>query len=187
MKKKEKFIETLKKNLKFILLAVILMVIFHKYFLKISLFIGLAIMGVLSQQFSKLVPHISIESVSASAVFFGYVFGWKWGFAFGALVGMAGFIYVGLVKLTTITKSMMMGLSGILGAIFASLGLKFVPAFIICFLISSNLSYFVFSFLNSDKFENLTHAYGDSAFSVIITMQLLNIIYRLIQPFLGGM
>ena len=182
MANKTDIIELLKKNLKYILLILILLIVFHEYILIIVLFGFMLVMGLLSLRFSKVVPHISIETISASAVFFGYMWGWKLGFAFGFITGLAGYIYIGLVKLTTITKSLLMGFSGILGAIFAMIGFKFVPAFMISFLISSNLSYFIFSFISSDKLENLVHAYGDSIFSVIITMQLLNIIYILVQP-----
>jgi hypothetical protein len=79
---------------------------------------------------------------------------------------------------------MLMGLAGVVGAIFASLGFNFTTAFLLTFLVMSNLSFFVFSTISSDMIENLTHAYGDSIFSVIITMQILNIIYIIIQPFI---
>lgn len=182
MKKKIDIKEFFRKNLKYILLILILIVIFHNYLLIIFLFIFFSIMGVMSLRFSTYVPHISIETISASAVFFGYIWGWKMGLAFGFIAGLAGYIYIGLIKLTTITKSLLMGFAGVIGSIFAALGFKFIPAFLLTFLIMSNLSFFIFSMISSDMIENITHAYGDSIFSVIITMQILNIIYILVIP-----
>ncbi len=184
MKKKIDIKRLFNKYLKYVLIILIIIVVFHNYLLKMTLFLVLTFMGVMSLRASTYVPHISIETISASAVFFGFIWGWKMGLAYGVVAGLAGYIYIGLIKLTTLTKALLMGLAGVVGSIFAALGFSFIPAFMLTFLIMSNFSFFVFSFISSDMIENITHAYGDSIFSVIITMQVLNIIYIIIQPLL---
>ena len=140
------------------------------------------ILGTATPRITRFVPHISIETVSASAILFGYVWGWKIGLIFGFGAGMFGTIYNGFLKLTTMVNAMFMGVCGIFGAIFASLGFSFWWAFLLTYIVRANLGFFVFQLIKPDLLENVIHSYGDALFNVLIVSQIMAAIYRLILP-----
>ena len=73
----KKLINLLKKNITLVLFAAILLVIFNKYLVAIVLIILLSILGFITLQVSRIVPHISIETVTAGSILLGYIYDWK--------------------------------------------------------------------------------------------------------------
>ncbi|MBN1502277.1 hypothetical protein JW930_01930 [Candidatus Woesearchaeota archaeon] len=170
----------LTKNLRFILLGLLLLAVFHSYIVQIVLMLMLAILGVYSLRVTRMVPHISVETISASAILFGYLYGWQVGLAFGVIVGIAGYIMISLMKLTTIVNALFMGLCGVLAALFHNLNFSFQGAFIVSFTIRAFLGYPTFSTLNPGLVENIMHSFGDALFNIAITMQIMTLLYGLI-------
>jgi len=184
--KKSKFIEDLKKNHKVILLALISLLVFNKYIVMIGFFIILGLIGIASLKVTRLMPHISIETISASAVLMGFVWGWKIGLIFGFVVGLYGYVNISLIKLKPIINVILMGLCGICGALFHSLGYEFRWAFFMTFVVRLILNNIIFPLVESDFFENLMHGVGDPIFNMLITSQLMYLLYKLILLFGGG-
>jgi hypothetical protein len=171
-----------KSNFKMILLAAIAMILFNKYvFLIILMFIN-AFLGMLTLKVSRLVPHISIETVTSSAILVGYLYGWKWGLFFGLAVGLYGYVQISLIKLTTIVNALFMGLSGVLAYGFHSMGFDFWWAFFWTYIIRMNIGFMVFRQLNPDLTENIMHSYGDGFFSIFITFQLMQLMHNIFAP-----
>jgi len=99
--KKTTITEFIKQNGKMLLLAVISLIIFNKYIIIIGVFILFGILGIISLQVTRLIPHVSIETISASSILLGYLWGWKLGLAFGVIFGLYGYMKISLIKLKT--------------------------------------------------------------------------------------
>ena len=181
MKKRNEIIEFLKTHHKLLLLSVISLVLFHNYIVLIALFFIFGILGIASLKVSTVVPHISIETISASATLIGYVWGWKLGLAFGLLFGFYSIITLSFVKLKTIINVLLMGICGVVAAIFASLNYSFTVAFMLTFIIRIVLNNIIFPLVEPDMMENLMHAFGDPIFNMLITYQFMNVIYNIIM------
>ena len=145
--------------------------------------IAFTVLGTISLRVTKFVPHISVETITASAILFGFVWGWKIGLIFGLGAGLFGTIYNGFLKLTTMINAILMGFCGLLGAIFGSLGISFWLSFFLTYIIRSNLGFFIFQMVKPDIVENIIHSYGDAVYNVLIVSQLMAAVYRLIIPF----
>jgi hypothetical protein len=183
MKSSADFAAAIQKNLKYILLSVILMIIFRQYVVMILVGLLLAVLGITTLQVSRLVPHISIETISGAAIFMGFVWGWKVGLIYGIGVGLIGYVKISLLKHTTLVNALLMGFCGVLGALFGSLGYQFFTAYLFTYFIRAPLGLLIFAMLNPDIFENFMHSVGDGSFSVLITSQLLQVVYMIIKPF----
>ena len=181
-KKKFDAVGFVKQNFKIILLAVIAMILFKDYVLLIILMFINAILGVLTLKVSRLVPHISIETVTSSAILIGYLYGWKWGLIFGLSVGLYGYVQISLIKLTTIVNALFMGLCGVIADACNTLGFNFWMAFLITYMFRMNVGFLIFRQLNPDLTENIMHSYGDGFFSIFITYQLMQLLYTIYSP-----
>jgi len=181
--KTEILTKKIQKNFKLYILGLIGLILFRKYIIQIILFLIFGVIGMQSLKVTRMVPHVSVETITASSILFGYVWGWKLGFSFGVCFGIFGYIQVSMLKDTTILNSLFMGFCGILGDLFHSMGMTFVWAFVLAFVIRSNLGFLVYSIIKPDIIENLMHSYGDALFNVLIVMQLMSFIHGIIQPF----
>jgi hypothetical protein len=185
MKKSNNLVELIKKNKTLFLLAAIIIVIFNKYIILMIALIIFAFLGIFTIKISRMVPHISAETVTASSILIGYLWGWQIGLAFGIIVGFAGYVNASQMNITTIICSLLMGLCGILGSLFHNLGYQFWVAFILAYVIRANLSFFLISMVNPNTFENILHSYVESVFNIVVTMQLLQVVYNVIVPLIS--
>ena len=181
MKKRNKILEFLKAHHKLLLLGVISLILFHNYLVLIVLFIIFGLLGMASLKVGTIVPHISIETISASAVLIGYVWGWKFGLAFGLLFGFYAHVKLSFIKLKTIINTLLMGICGVIAAIFASLNYSFTIAFMLTFVVRMVLNNIIFPLVEPDMMENLVHGFGDPIFNMLITYQFMNVIYNIIM------
>jgi len=182
--KKNQTIEFLKKNTTFLLVGAIALIIFNKYILMIATFILLGTLSLLTIKISRIVPHISIESVSASSILIGYIWGWKFGLGFGLAIGFYGYAKEGLLKLKSIINVLLMGLGGVIASIFFSLSYSFLLAYMLCFVIRLILNNLIFPLVESDVFENMIHGFGDPIFNMLITFQIMNLVYTVLKLFM---
>src|SRR3989344_334947 len=178
--KKTTITEFIKQNGKMLLLAVISLIIFNKYIIIIGVFILFGILGIISLQVTRLIPHVSIETISASSILLGYLWGWKLGLAFGVIFGLYGYMKISLIKLKTIIAAMLMGICGVIAAIFASLGYSFASAYLLTFLIKMGLNQIIFPLVESNMTENFIRSFGDPIFNMLITFQLMQLIYTIL-------
>jgi len=178
--KKSAVLEFIKKYQTFLLISAIAMLVFRDYILLISVIVCLALLGLLSIKVSMIVPHISVEAVTASSILLGYLFDWRIGLGFGLVIGMYGYALNGMLKLKSIINVLLMGLCGVIAAIFASFHYSFVVAYMLTFVIKLILNNIIFPMVESDMFENMIHSNGDPLFNMLITYQIIKLIYTLI-------
>ncbi|MEK6916518.1 MAG: hypothetical protein AABW92_02125 [Nanoarchaeota archaeon] len=181
MNNTKNIIDFVKQNRKLLLFSIISLIIFNKYIIIISLFILFGLLGILSLQVTRLIPHISIETISSSAILIGYVWGWKLGLLFGISFGLYGYMKISLIKLKTIIAALLMGLCGVIAAIFATLNYSFGYAFIFTFIIKMVLNQLIYPLVESNMTENFIHSFGDPLFNMLITFQLMQIIYKILM------
>jgi hypothetical protein len=86
----------------------------------------------------------------------------------------------GFVKLKAIINVLLMGLCGVIAAIFASFHYSFTVAFMLTFVIRLILNNIIFPLVESDMFENMMHSNGDPLFNMLITFQIMNLIYKIV-------
>lgn len=182
--RKEELINLFKGNSKLILLAAIGVIIFQKYMVMMVTFIILAFLGIFTIKISRAVPHISIETVTPSAILMGYAFGWKVGLIFGLLVGFIGYVRASQVNLTIIICSLLMGLVGVLADMFKGMGMAFWLAYLIAYFIRANVSYFLISKINSNVVENIMHSYLESLYNMVVVIHFMTLFYSIILNFM---
>jgi hypothetical protein len=179
--KKKTLFANLRSNLTFIILGLIALIILHTQIVKILLIIMLVTAGWYTMKISRMMPNISIETVTASAILLGYLYGWQIALAFGLIVGISGYIRVSQLMLTTIVASAFMGLCGVLGALFAKLGYAFWIAYLITYGLRAVISFPVYQTINPDLVGNIMHSFVESIFNMVVTINFMIIIYNLIK------
>ena len=184
MRKKTSVMDAISKHYKLILLAVIAMIIFNQWIVFVITVILLTFIGMTSVSFSRIMPHISIETVTPSAILVGYIWGWQFGLAFGLIVGLVSYMNASLINLTTIICSLLMGLVGVLAYLFRDLGFDFIWTFEIVYVIRANLSYFLISRINSNVVENIMHSYVESVYNMVIIINFMTLFYGIINSLL---
>lgn len=182
--KKSTILDYVIKNRTPLLIAAIALVIFHKYIVLISLAILLGMIGLSSFKVSRYVPHISVESVTASSVLLGFLYGWKIGMGFGIVFGLYGYANNSMIKLKSIINSLLMGICGVIASIFAALDYSFLMTYMLTFAIRIALNFMIFPLVEPDMFENTIHGLGDPLFNMMITFQFMNILYGLLSYFM---
>ncbi|MBD3202859.1 hypothetical protein GF327_01075 [Candidatus Woesearchaeota archaeon] len=182
MNTKIKTINFVKENIRLLLAGIIALILLNDFIVLITLFILLGFAGVYSLLATRMVPHISIESISASAILLGYIYNWQIAVLFALIFGAYGFIKISRLNLISITMILFMCLSGVLGNLFASLGYDtFWIAFVISFTIRSLLSFPVMQVVNPNMVKNFTHAVGDWMFNVFVTIHFIRLIYQVLS------
>ncbi len=178
---KNSLLDFVDKYKTFLLLSAIALVVFNKYIVMILLLIVFGILGISSLKVSRLVPHISIETITASSVLLGYAYGWKIALGFGIFFGLYGYTMISMIKLKSIINALLMGLCGVIASIFASMNYSFFAAYMLTFIVRIVLNMLIFPLVEPDQFENMIHGFGDPIFSMLITFQFMNILFNLIS------
>ncbi|MEM3374607.1 MAG: hypothetical protein QXE31_05295 [Candidatus Woesearchaeota archaeon] len=126
---------------------------------------------------SRIVPHISVETVGASSILISYVWGWKFGLAFALIIGFYGYAREGLIKLKSIVNVLLMGVVAVVASIFYSLHYSFFVSYMLSFIVRMVLNAIIFPMIESDMFENMIHGFGDPLFNMFITFHFINLYY----------
>ena len=177
-----KYSEQLKKifTLKRILFSSIFLIaslLWFRYIAGIILLLVFVPLTFLTIRYSKLVPHISIESNTGMSCFMGYVFGPSIGFIYGIVAGLIGYVGNSFVSLTYIATIFMAGVTALLSGILHSMGFSFTHAFIAAILIRTVISYFLFGFLGINPFERMTHQLSQLLSNLIFYLPLLSTLF----------
>ncbi|MBN2422890.1 hypothetical protein JXB41_06700 [Candidatus Woesearchaeota archaeon] len=183
MKKKIHPVKFLVQNLKILIIIVIILIVFHKYVVRILLCLVLGFIGIKSLEVTRFVPYISIESLTASAILISFLYSWQLAVVFSIIFGTYGYIKISRFNLISITQIMLMCLSSVVSSLLASLDKPFFISYILIFLGKSILSYPIMELVNPNPAKNLTHALGDGFFNMFITVHFMNLIYTLLNFF----
>jgi hypothetical protein len=180
MKKKASVLDLISKHYKLIILALIAMIIFNQWIVFVITVILFTFLGMSSVSLSRVMPQISIETITPSAILVGYIWGWQFGLGFGLIVGMVSYVNASQMNLTTIICSLLMGLVGVLAFLFKDLGFNFFWSFQIVYFIRANLSYFLISRINSNVVENIMHSYVESIYNMVIIVNFMTLFHGII-------
>jgi hypothetical protein len=180
---KEQFIGFFKKNNRLILVAILAIIIFRNWLAMLISFFVFFVLGLFTIKISRIVPHISIETVTASSILMGYTFGWKVGLIFGIFTGFTGYVRASQVNLTIIICSLLMGLVGVLADMFKGMGMAFWIAYLVCYFIRANMSFFLISKINSNFIENIMHSYVESLFNMVVVIHFMVIFHDILLNF----
>ena len=186
-----KFKRDLKKFLtprRALLLMILLLVgIFWFQYIAGVVILGLFIpITFITVRYSKMVPHISIESNTAMTFFVGYVFGPIFALIYGPIIGIGCYVINSFVSPAYISTPIIAGISGALvGFLHESLQLSFVHAFIIG-LVSRTIIAFPWFMLFNDPVEVVTHQVTQFFSNLIIYLPLLSALYSIVNSFIHG-
>ena len=166
-----------------VLIVLIASLIWFKYIAGLVLLAFFIPLTFITVRYSKMVPHISIETFTGTAIFMGYVFSPGIGFFYGVTVGSFSYILNSFVAATYLSNPWLAGLAAALAALGKSMGLSFSHAFIVAILIRTVVAYFWFGILGADPIERLTHQASQFLTNLIIYLPLLNMLYGLVASF----
>jgi hypothetical protein len=176
-------------NIKVILGLLIFLIISFMWFKYIA---GLVIVAVfapitfLSVRYSKMVPHISIETNTGMSAFMGYVFGPIIGSIYAIIVGLTCYVGNSFISATYLAIPMLGAFCAVLMGLLSGIGIKFATAFAITIITRTVVAYYLYAILGADPIERLTHQASQMLTNLILYLPLLNSIYGLVIPFVGG-
>ena len=131
---------------------------------------------------SKMIPNVTIETMSVTAILVGLLYGPKNGFIYGIVVSIIVYGSMGLLKFTTLLNSLVIATGGL----FSGLFLQISPfgqetTFIICLFFRAVLGIVVFWNITSDKFEAAAHAIIDPIVNIVLYMPIFYNIWLILK------
>lgn len=141
-------------------------------------------MAVLTTRWGKLIPHMTPETITASSIFMGFLFGGKIGFLFGIIVGLYAYTKNSCINLNFFTLVLMAGLCGILADVLKSRGMDFLWAFGITIMVRNlvGLPLYMFILFPNPPENILQHAFH-AFFNIAIVMPVFYLLYNVVTFF----
>ncbi|MBU0757813.1 MAG: hypothetical protein KKF44_07105 [Nanoarchaeota archaeon] len=158
-------------------MAVIVILLFHKYVVMIALFVVLGYAGIKTFEFTQAIPDMSAEAVTAFAMLMVYLYDWKIGMTFAVVFTVIGQLKISKLNLIAITLLLVTGLGVAASAFFKSLGYTFVKGFIYAFLFRGAVSYPFMQIVNPNPVKNGVHAVADTFLNIFIYIHFIKMIY----------
>lgn len=128
-------------------------------------------------RYSKMVPHISIESFTSTAIFMGYVFNPGIGFLYGWSIGTFSYVANSYVNALYLSNPVLAGIAAVIAGVLKGFGVSFPVAFFIAVVIRTMIAYPWFGILGADPIERFTHQASQFFSNLIIYLPLLNVLY----------
>ena len=175
-------------NLKVILALLIFLIISFMWFRYIAGLVLVAIFApitFLTVRYSKMVPHISIESNTGMSAFMGFAFGPAIGFIYAIVVGLFSYMSNSFISSTYLSIPVLGGLCAVLMGVLARIHVNFSTAFAITIILRTVVAYYWYGILGADPIERLTHQASQMLTNLILYLPLLNSIYGLVLPFIS--
>ncbi len=172
-------------NFRVFLIVTIFLVVSFIWFRYIAGFVLLAIFAPLTfftVRYSKMVPHISIESFTSTSILMAYLFGPWIGFIYAVSVGGLSYIMNSFVGATYLSNPVLAGIGAILAGFLKGMGFQFGHAFFIAIIVRTIIAWFWFGVLGADPIERVTHQTSQFFSNLIIYLPLLSMIYELVAP-----
>ncbi len=169
------------------MIGLILLILFFLYkdlVKAIVLTIVFVPLAVLSTKFGKIIPHMTPETVTASAIMMGYLFGGKIGFLFGLFVGLYAYTKNSCINLNFLTLIIMSACCGVLASFLESRGMNFLWAFGTTIVIRNavGLPLYMFVIFPAPAENIMQHAFH-ALFNLAILMPLFFAIFNLMTIF----
>ncbi len=192
MSKLNKEIKKLKKDIKkflntrtitFVLILIVVSLIWFKYVAGIILLVIFLPITFITIRYSKMVPHVAIESNTAMTYFIGYTFGPVAALIYGPLVGISCYALNSFISLGYMTTPIIAGVTGALVAILKNaFGFSFAQAFFISLVVRTLIA-FPWFMMFYDPIEVFSHQISQFFSNLIIYLPLLSALYGVIAPF----
>lgn len=139
-------------------------------------------LGLLSIKTTKFIPHIGVETLTATSFFMGYMFGWPVGVFYGLIIGSYCWGVAAGFSQFVILMVILNGQVALLGGWFAALSWKFPIAYLIGMAIRNFSSWFIGGYvLGADPVSNVGHTVADIVWNMIIFSQLLFVLYDVVK------
>lgn len=148
--------------------------------IKILLYPLALFLGYYTTLYGKMIPHITPETMTATAIFAGMLFGSGYAFTLGLLVSVVVYALCGMMKLTTLINSVVIASGGIFAGLIMPFHLSPVMTFSIALGLRSVIGVLAFWNLTSDKLEAMAHAIVDPMFNMFFYMPFFLFIYGLL-------
>lgn len=185
----KKFKKNLKKFLNFrtILIVIIFLIVsmlYFKYIAGIVLLVVFLPITFITIRYSKMVPHIAIESNTAMTYFIGYTFGPVYALIYGPLVGISCYVLNSFISPGYMTTPIIAGVTGALvGILKSAFGFSFISAFFIALIVRTMIA-FPWFMLFYDPVEVFTHQTSQFFSNLVIYLPLLSALYGVVVPFI---
>ncbi|NTV24379.1 MAG: hypothetical protein HGA85_08505 [Nanoarchaeota archaeon] len=169
-----------------LILGIIFLIFSLLYFKYVAGLILVAIftpITIMSVKYSKMVPHISIESNTGMAVFMGYCFGPVVGLIYGIVVGGVAYTVNSFISLTYRSTVLLAGVAGGIAGLLHLFGISFTHAFIAAIIIRTAIAWPWFTMIGISPFESFTHQTSQMFFNLIIYLSILSFLYGIVAPF----
>jgi hypothetical protein len=165
------------------IIIIVLLLIFEDFVKGIILTAIFIPMGVYSVRATRFVNYITLETVSASAILMGFMFGPIIGFFFGLFVLMFSYIKSSVTKLTAVVDCFLTGFAGIVPFVIKNFfpSISFSSAFIVGILTKNIIGWIVFIFLDPDQLQNITYRTTHIIWNIVIVRLLFILIYNVIN------
>jgi len=184
LNKLQKDLKKIAKPRTFLIIFILLVaaVVWFKYavgLVLLAIFVPFTFMTV---RYSKMVPHISIESFTSTTYFIGYVFGPIYALIYGPIVGMGCYVANSFVNPNYLSTPVFAGLTGALaGLVKVWFGATFVQAFIIALVVRTIIA-FPWFMLFVDPLEVFTHQISQFFSNLVIYLPILSALYAIVGP-----
>ncbi|MBT3720979.1 hypothetical protein HN789_00585 [archaeon] len=172
-------------NIKYVLIALIFLIVsfaWFEYLAGIILMIVFVPVTYLSVRYSKMVPHISLETNTGMACLIGYLYGPTIGFFYGLIVGLTCYLMNSFIKATYLSVPVLAGLCAVLVGVFKTIGVSFSTAFVITIILRTVIAYFWYGILGADPIERLTHQASQLLTNILLYLPLLTAILNAVAP-----
>ncbi|MBN1502172.1 hypothetical protein JW930_01390 [Candidatus Woesearchaeota archaeon] len=173
-------------NLRNILIFTILLVIsfflgdYVKAILCTALFVPL---NIFTTRIGKFVPHVTPETVTITAIFMSYEFGWRIGVFFGLAVGGFSYIKNSLINLNYITVVLLSALCAVIVNILKGM-VDFFPAFAITIALRNAIALPIYMFvIFPNPPENIMHQSFHTFLNILVYTPVMSALHQLLSNF----
>jgi len=139
-------------------------------------FIPLAVVTIRASRF---IPHVNIESVTASSLLLAYLYGPNLASIFALVAGMYGLFKANFIRFLLIVNWIHLIMTLYLMSLLK--GLSFDMYFIIGILLKNLISFLILLVLDPDQIQNITHRITHTIWNLAIARLLFLVIYDLFR------
>ena len=169
------------RNILIFIILIVLYLLFPKYVQPIVLIIVFYPISLLSTKTTKFIKHLNTETITPFTIFLGYLYGWKWAFFFGFILGTYMWSQTALNQLTMV-QCVLNGFAAFCGY-WASIWFpgNFVIGYIVAVTLRNVISFLIFLIFNPSLVENITHTVSAIMTNTILMPFFLNILYKIVM------
>jgi len=138
------------------------------------------LIGYHTSKLSKFIPFITIETMTASSIFVGMMFGSVKGVIYGIIISITCYGWAGWLKTSTIVNSFIISSGGIYAGVLI-LFLNPTWTFVFSLILRSLTGVFIFySIVGGIDLDAISHAIFDPLWNIFIYMPIFVFIYTII-------